>query len=222
MQEFETSNVVIFIDYIQKMPVGQTLVNEKVRVEEISTALKGLSIELNCPVVAISSLSKEGCSIDLEDSDERPTMYHCKGSGDIEYDLDVACILAKDWHDTKELTDQLRHKAEAMGKDVHRIPKIDIVNLHIEKNRDAPEGVLSTIQYFFFIEENKFIELGYKLETDVYRFKKIENLVSTLVDRDYIKFYDVPEKGKSDAADDFSSGDDGFCSSPKSKIKLKY
>ena len=223
MQEFDTNNIAIFIDYIQKMPIGSSLVNEKVRIEEISTALKGLSIELNCPIVAISSLSKDGCSIDMEDSEARPTMYHCKGSGDIEYDLDVACILAKDWPDTAELTQQLRHKAEAMGKDVHRVPKIDIVNLHMEKNRDAPEGVLSTIQYFFFIEENKFIELGYKLETDVYRFNKIENLVNTLVDKDFIKFYDVAEGDKPQSARDFGwDGDPSGQKAPKKKIRLKY
>jgi len=224
MQEFDTNNIVIFVDYIQKMPIGNSLVNEKVRVEEISTALKGLSIELNCPIVAISSLSKEGCAIDMEDSEARPTMYHCKGSGDIEYDLDVACVLAKDWPDTAELTQQLRHKAEAMGKDVHRIPKIDIVNLHMEKNRDAPEGVLSTIQYFFFIEENKFIELGYKLETDVYRFNKIENLVNTLVDKDFIRFYDVDDGTKPPSARDFGwEGDaDQQKAAQKKKIRLKY
>ena len=223
MQEFDTDNIAIFIDYIQKMPVGGSLVNEKVRVEEISTALKGLSIELNCPIVAISSLNKDGCSIDMEDSEDRPTMYHCKGSGDIEYDLDVACVLAKDWPDTAELTQQLRHKAESMGKDVHRIPKIDIVNLHMEKNRDAPEGVLSTIQYFFFIEENKFIELGYKLETDVYRFNKIENLVNTLVDKDFIKFYDIEDSDKTPKSRDFSwDGDAGPQKQTKKKIRLKY
>jgi replicative DNA helicase len=221
MQEFDTDNIVIFIDYIQKMPVGESLVNEKVRVEEISTALKGLSIELNCPVVAISSLNKEGCAIDMEDSNDRPTMYHCKGSGDIEYDLDVACILAKDWQDTTELTQQLKSKAESMGKDVHRIPKIDIVNLYMEKNRDAPEGVLSTIQYFFFIEENKFIELGYKLETDVYRFNKIENLVNTLVDRDYIKFYDIAKSPAAMANANLVSQEDKS-DRLSAKIKLKY
>ena len=53
----------------------------------------------------------------------------------------------------------------------------------------APEGILGIIQFFFFIEENKYIELGYKLDTDVYRFKKIEQLVQKMVERDFIRFY---------------------------------
>jgi replicative DNA helicase len=161
MQEYDTDKIAIFIDYIQKMPPSQKgQANEKMKVEEISTELKGLSIELNCPVVAISSLNKEGCNIDHADNDSRPSMYHCKGSGDIEYDLDSAAILSKDWGDTHELYAQLAHMAEALDKDSQRLPKVDIVNLHIDKNRDVPEGVPDCIQFLFFIEENKYIEIG--------------------------------------------------------------
>lgn len=200
MQEFDTSDIAIFIDYIQKMPPsnkGQA--NEKMKVEEISTELKGLSIELNCPIVAISSLNKEGCNIDHADNDSRPSMYHCKGSGDIEYDLDSAAILSKDWGDTHELFAQFAHMAEALGKDPTRLPKVDIVNLHIDKNRDVPEGVPDCIQFLFFIEENKYIEIGAKNANDPYRFKRVEDLLKTLVDRDFIKFYDHEDNKKSAA-----------------------
>ncbi len=223
MQEFNTEDIMIFVDYIQKMPAtSQSITSEKFKVEEISTALKGLSIELNCPIFAISSLSKEGCAIDQADNESRPTLYHCKGSGDIEYDLDVGLVLAKDWPDTAELTEQLRAKAEALGKDPERIPKVDIVNLYIDKNRDAPEGVLSTVQFFFFVEENKFIEIGYKIDTDVYRFRRIETLVNNLIQRDFIKFYDRTQR-KGRKADEFALDDTGSTSQgrPRKRIKLK-
>lgn len=209
MQEYDTDKIAIFVDYIQKMPPsikGQA--NEKMKVEEISTELKGLSIELNCPVVAISSLNKEGCNVDHADNDSRPSMYHCKGSGDIEYDLDSAAILAKDWGDTHELFAQLGHMAEALGKDPLRLPKVDIVNLHIDKNRDVPEGVPDCIQFLFFIEENKYIEIGAKDANDPYRFKRVEDLVKTLVDKDFIRFHDheVQDKGASAARLDEQRG----------------
>jgi len=212
MQQFDTDKIVIFVDYIQKMPLAKDYKDEKFKVEEISTQLKGLTIELNCPVVAISSLNKEGCNIDGTDSDERPTLYHCKGSGDIEYDLDVAMILAKDWGDSKEMENQLKMKAEAMGKDTVHIPKVDVVNVYIDKNRDAPEGISSVIQFFFIIEANKYVELGYKLETDVYRFAKVENMIQKLLDEGYIRFRDIK--------DDYV-GKDG---EPirRRKIRLKY
>ena len=192
MQDFNTENIMIFVDYIQKMPLSRNYMDEKFKVEEISTELKGLSIELNNPIMTISSLSKEGCMIDATPDAERPTMYHCKGSGDLEYDLDCAMIQAKDWGDTKELYQQLQHKAEELDKDTTRIPKVDVVNLYLDKNRDAPEGIFSTIQYLFFIEDNKFIELGPKFDDDRFRFSKIEELVDKLIEQNFIVFFDKP------------------------------
>lgn len=213
MQTHESDDLMIVVDYIQKMPVKNDIADEKFKVEEISTQLKGLSIELNCPVIAISSLNKEGCAIDAEDSKVRPNMYHCKGSGDIEYDLDSAMILAKDWEDTRELAGQLSAKAENLGKDSVNIPKIDIVNVHIDKNRDAPEGMSNVVQFLFLIESNKFIELGYKLEADHYRFTKIENLVNKLMEDEYIVLRDLESAG---------SGDSPDSKQRRKKIRLRY
>jgi len=191
MQDHKTDEVIIVCDYIQKMPLGKVYNSEKFRVEEISTELKRLSIELNCPIIVISSLNKEGCMIELEQRDDaRPELYHCKGSGDIEYDLDCAMILTKDWGDSKELQTQMAHIAESMGKDFIHLPKIDIVNLHLDKNRDAPEGKSPCIQYFFFIEENRFFELGYKETTNAFRFNKIETLLKKLMVEGFIQFRD--------------------------------
>ncbi|MDD2716341.1 MAG: DnaB-like helicase C-terminal domain-containing protein [Candidatus Wallbacteria bacterium] len=191
MQDFDTDDVMIVVDYIQKMPLGQEYSSEKFRVEEISTRIKGLSLELNCPILAISSLSKEGCNLDLQQSDERPSMYHCKGSGDIEYDLDAAIIMAKDWEDTKELTEQLRQIATQMDKDPNKLPKLDIVNLHLDKNRDSPEGLSSIIQMLFIIEANKFVELGFKVENDMYRFRNVNKIVQELIKEGYVEFQDA-------------------------------
>jgi replicative DNA helicase len=200
MQDFDTDNVAIFVDYIQKMPLGQEYSTEKFKVEEISTRLKGLSLELNCPVIAISSLTKEGCNLDTPGSGARPTMYHCKGSGDIEYDLDAAIILAKDWDDSKELHEQLRQMAISMRKDPNKIPKIDIVNLHLDKNRDAPEAVSSIVQTLFFIEANKFVELGFKQGKEVFRFRKIDQIVKEMLKEGFISFSD-PEVSKQNLHD---------------------
>ncbi|MCK5687586.1 hypothetical protein KAJ27_25855, partial [bacterium] len=206
-----TDDLLIVVDYIQKMPVGGgNISSEKLKVEEMSTLLKGLSIELNCPVLAISSLNKEGCAIDMSDNNDRPGLYHCKGSGDIEYDLDCAIILAKDWEDSHELHTQLKALAEAQGMDPSRLPKVDIVNLWIDKNRDAPEGMSNIIQYFFLIEANKFVELGFKVEGDSYRFSRIENLVKTLFDEGYINLREMEDK------------EEDSQSKKRMKIRLKY
>jgi len=195
MQDHKTDDILIVCDYIQKMPLAKNYDSEKFKVEELSTDLKRLSIELNCPVIVISSLNKEGCLIEMTENDEqRPELYHCKGSGDIEYDLDVAMIMSKDWGDSRELNTQMSHLAEAMGKDHIHLPKIDIVNVFLDKNRDAPEGRLPCIQYFFFIEENRFFELGFKETTNAFRFNKIEALLKKLVGDGFVQFREVTGK----------------------------
>jgi replicative DNA helicase len=112
----------------------------------------------------------------------RPTMHNCTGSGDIEYDLDVAVILSKDWQATKELEESLRTKYSGAPS---QVPKIDIMVLHIDKNRDAPQEAGAAIQYAFFVHENRFVELGYKSEDqdnpDFPQFAKLQEILAFLV-----------------------------------------
>jgi replicative DNA helicase len=173
MHDFRTDGIAIFLDYLQKIPLPSPPADPRSRIDEISTSLADLSLELNCPVLAISSIDKEGCRLDEDpgpdaELDEllsraRPTMHNCTGSGDIEYDLDVAMILSKDWGATLEFADLLatRFVNQRFG-----VPKVDILNLHIDKNRDAPDEASQAVQYAFFIRENKFVELDFKPEDE--------------------------------------------------------
>ncbi len=181
MHEFETDDIAIFIDYLQKMPLEGHITDPQTRINSISSGLAELSLSLNTPIWAISSLDKEGCKLDEKESFTRPTMHNSTGSGDIEYDLDVALVFSKDWHDTAELLQQLREIARTKNIPEDRIPKIDIVNLNIDKNRDAPPGGSSIIQYLFFIEINKHIELGYKNPEEEHTYTKIQNIIRRLI-----------------------------------------
>lgn len=171
MHDFRTDSVAIFLDYLQKVPLPHPPADPRARIDEISTSLADLSLELNCPVLAISSIDKEGCRLDGDPGPDvaldelltraRPTMHHRTGSGDIEYDLDVAMILSKDWAATLEFADL--SKTKYVGDD-SGVPKIDILNLSIDKNRDAPNETSQAVQYAFFIRENKFVELDFRPE----------------------------------------------------------
>jgi len=189
MHEFRADSTAIFLDYLQKIPLTNPPTDARARIDEISTGLADLSLELACPVFAISSIDKEGCRLDDEPTGEdafdelrarpRPTMHNCTGGGDIEYDLDAALILSKDWHATKELEELLRSKYSG-----GRFPKIDIMVLHIDKNRDAPQEAGQAIQYAFFVYENRFVELDYKSEDqdkpDFHQFAKVQEIFSCL------------------------------------------
>lgn len=173
MHDFRTESVAIFLDYLQKIPLVHPPADARARIDEISTGLSDLSLELNCPVLAISSIDKDGCRLDEDpgpdpELDElltraRPTMHHCTGSGDIEYDLDVAMILSKDWAATMEFADLLKTRFVGEGS---IIPQIDILNLNIDKNRDAPDESSQAVQYGFFVRENKFVELDFRPEAE--------------------------------------------------------
>lgn len=197
MQEFQTQDIVIFFDYLQKIPLADYVDNWKARTDMISTALAEMSLELNCPIFAISPLDKEGCRLDERPAEEsemfnpfnRPTMHHSMGSGDLEYDLDVAMVLAKDWQATHSLQQLIETRAKGEGIDADALPKVDIVNLFVDKNRDAPEAPSNIVQYAFFVTLNKFVELDYKLESeyrpDFHGFTKLQEIYLYLREHGY-------------------------------------
>jgi len=197
MQEFQTQEVAIFFDYLQKIPLSDHVDDWKARTDRISTALAELSLELNCPIFAISPLDKEGCRLDERPAEEaeifnpfnRPTMHHSMGSGDLEYDLDVAMVLAKDWKATHDLRQLIETRAKAEGAALGDLPKIDIVNLFVDKNRDAPEAASNIVQYAFFVTLNKLVELDYKLEQeyrpDFHGFSKLQEIYTFLREHGY-------------------------------------
>ncbi|MFH1117753.1 MAG: DnaB-like helicase C-terminal domain-containing protein [Pseudomonadota bacterium] len=198
MHEYRTNDIAIFFDYLQKIPLQRQYEDIKGQVNEASAQLADLSLELECPVIAISSMDKEGCKLDEKPPsyDEfsttyyaRPTMHNCVGGGDLEYDLDVAMVLSKDWVATKNLHERLSLKDK--GEGTPDLPQIDIINLHIDKNRDSAGESSPTIQYAFFITINKFVEVGFKTEAEYSKefrgFAKAEDMFGTLLDTGIFK-----------------------------------
>ena len=198
MHEFRSDNIAIFLDYLQKIPLQRQYEDIRGQVNEASAQLADLSLQLNCPVFAISAMDKEGCKLDEKPPsyDEfsttfyaRPTMHNCVGGGDLEYDLDVALVLSKDWFATKNLQDRLnlQEKEEKRGD----TPQIDNINVHIDKNRDSSGETAPAIQYAFFITINKFVEVGFKTEAEYSKdfrgFAKAEDVFGTLLDTGIFK-----------------------------------
>ncbi len=129
----------VIIDYLQLMTSWNTL-NRVQEVSEISRWIKALARELDCPVIALSQLSRQ-----LESRpDKRPIMSDLRESGSIEQDADIIMMLYRDEYYNEEFT-------ERKG----------ITEILIRKNRNWP---VWNVELMFQKDNQKFLEIERNME----------------------------------------------------------
>jgi replicative DNA helicase len=116
---------IVIVDYLQLMSSRGRTENRQVEVAEMSRGLKILARELQCPVIALSQLSRG-----LESrTDKRPMMSDLRESGSLEQDADVVLFLYRpELYDT-EITDKNR----------------GIVEVIVSKHRNGPIGTANLV-----------------------------------------------------------------------------
>jgi len=91
----------IIIDYLQLMS-GSNTESRQQEVSEISRSIKALAKEMQCPVVALSQLSRAP----EQRADHRPMLSDLRESGSIEQDADIVMFLYRDEYYNKDTEDK--------------------------------------------------------------------------------------------------------------------
>lgn len=118
----QTGIGLVVVDYLQLMKVPGKEANRVLEIGEISRSLKALAREMDCPVLALSQLSR-----DVEKRpNKRPMASDLRESGAIEQDADLILFIYRD------------EIANPEKKDNHK----GLAEIIIEKNRHGARGKL--------------------------------------------------------------------------------
>ena len=100
--KMESGLDLVLIDYLQLMSSDSRSESRQQEISAISRGLKGLARELECPIIALSQLSRAP----EQRSDHRPILSDLRDSGAIEQDADIVMFLYRDdyYHEDSENT----------------------------------------------------------------------------------------------------------------------
>ncbi|TYP68902.1 replicative DNA helicase [Paenibacillus methanolicus] len=126
--------IVIYVDYLQLVQPGRKFSQTREGVTFVSRQLKQAARVNQCPVIAISSVSRS-CE---QRQDKRPIMSDLKESGDIEFEADIIAFLFRD--------DYYNPETE----------KKNIMEIIIAKGRNVGTG---TVEMIFYRKTGRFLDI---------------------------------------------------------------
>jgi hypothetical protein len=92
----------VVVDHIQLMEAVKKSESRQAEITEISRGLKMIAKELNCPVIALSQLSR----LIERRSDQRPVLSDLRESGAIEQDADIIMFLHREHNPNDQSVDE--------------------------------------------------------------------------------------------------------------------
>ena len=154
----------VVIDYLQLMQAagGRKSDNRVQELSEITRGLKTLAKDLDCPVVALSQLSR---SVESQDrKDKKPILSDLRDSGSIEQDADIVMFTYREWYYIKgqdnEETEKFHYRGKPMDRDtwLKKLTETEHkAELVIRKNRHGPikdVPLTCRLEYSLFEDDN--------------------------------------------------------------------
>ena len=135
----------VVIDYLHLLQGSKRTDNRQQEVSEISRSLKQMARELECPVIALSQLSR---SVESR-HDKRPMMSDLRESGSIEQDADIVSFLYRSDYYRSEDADE---------NEVQEPSDVSTVEVIVAKNRNGQTG---TAELAFMKRYNRFVSKSY-------------------------------------------------------------
>lgn len=138
----------IVVDYLQRIRLlpEESMRNRNLDVGEITNRLKNLALELECPIVVLSQLSRN-IENGIGRKNPEPRLSDLRDSGEIEAHADIVMFIHREHAKT-------RSNATAAELSIHDETN---VQLRIEKNRNGETGVLELLfngRRYYFREES--------------------------------------------------------------------
>jgi replicative DNA helicase len=118
---------VLFVDYLQKVPIQPESPTESEKVTRTVESLKDLALDLNVPLILLSAVDAEGMRA------SRLRLYHLRGSSAIAFESDVVIML----NDKHKAVSKVHLSYDAVRARTFR----DWVVFSVEKNRGGPSLV---------------------------------------------------------------------------------
>jgi replicative DNA helicase len=127
--------LVVFIDYMQKVPVHPEPENEVEKITTVVQGLKDLALNYEVPLIAIVAADKEGLKA------SRLRNHHLRGSSAINYEADIIVILNEKYQIVAKVNIEFNpHQAQRFR---------DWVVATVEKNRAGMNAVDLEYQKYF-------------------------------------------------------------------------
>jgi replicative DNA helicase len=127
--------LVVFIDYMQKVPVHPEPANEVEKVTTVVQGLKDLALNLEVPLISIVAADKEGLKA------ARLRNHHLRGSSAINYEADIILILNEKYQIVAKVNIEFNpYQAQRFR---------DWVVATVEKNRSGTNSIDLEYQKFF-------------------------------------------------------------------------